>query len=189
MNFEQKIEIVYVLQGQTPSNYINERQLLGWELVSSSSVTEDDQQKFTLTFKRDKSLKSYFRFNDLNKKIDYIDSIKKDVMVEGIERYYKKERSIIVQSNLSIIVMVLLIFLDLFFIVGLITTDKIGFNEVVSIFINSIFMIGLNVGFVYWFKYIIREKKKTTKDPIIDMLNQARKHFFSEAEKLNFDKK
>ena len=123
MSIEQKIESYNLFAGVDHQKIIDNRLVLGWEVVSSSVNNAFEGQKLIVTYRRNKDMKYYEQLKDIDdqvieKELKIVELLRNDTL-----KFEKYLRRLPFYGALSVIMLFGLILLDIPIIIGLFTTD------------------------------------------------------------------
>lgn len=170
MNYEKTIEIIDTREVNY-QEHLRKRASVGWDLISSSGgqnvnqPTHDvsfkgvdtlvrygdpDSSKMTLTFRRDKNLKRYDRFVDLDSKISRLNEALTEHKNFLWHKYEKAETSRTILEILVILSFGVLVLLDLLIIfVTSFLNGEYGFWDWAFTFMIILLLISLHV--LHWY--------------------------------------
>jgi hypothetical protein len=158
VEFEQKVEIINILDKTDVQNRIDQQNALGWEMVGSSVNNTRGGSSMTLTFKRNKNLKFYSRFAELSNKVDKLRDLVVQELNEGYNQAEKNMRSLPIKSIFSSLLFFGLILFDLYIILG--TIQMFGDYSSSKLISGFIYLVVALLGHIVQRKWSKKIKSK-----------------------------
>ena len=185
MNYEQRIEVVNLFAGASHQKRIDDMQALGFELVSSTINQTDMGNQMVLTFRRNKDLKLYERFLDLDQKVQAINRLITQAYQNEISRQNKNQVSRFVESVLSSALLPMLIIFDLLLLLIIYNTKKWTIDEWLSLVLFLGFLILMHVIERFWKKRVKGFDQSKQVELKVRELTQKREELIQEARQLD----
>lgn len=179
--FDQKFHVYNNLSTIDFNNEVNIQSDLGYEVVSTSAV----DLNVTVTYKRSKNLKYYYRLQDLETKINKLQNISEKLSDQIIEVKLNNDTSRTIQKMFAGILIFILLVLDLTLILGLLNGNAKFGDHILDILIQ----LSLHVIHFFWVRSIIRKGKTNEEEAYLIKIKEYKNTLLSKAKKISKEEK
>jgi hypothetical protein len=161
MNIEQKVEIINQPSSADVKKRLEQQAALGWEVVSTTVNENIMGNQMVVTFKRNKNLKEYDKFVELDARVDVFRALILKELDSAIERAEKDVKRLPILGVFSVLLLFGLILLDIYIIIGSINAFKdFSFDN----FLGIVFYLAISVLGHLWQRKLARKIKNSMND-------------------------
>lgn len=185
MNYEQRIEVVNLFAGASYQKRIDDMQALGFEVISSTVNQTINGNQMVLTFRRNKDLKLYERFLDLDQKVKTIDRLILEAYQNEFKRQNKNKISRFVESVISALLLPMLVILELLLLLIIYNTKEWTLNDWLSLLLYVGFLIVMHVIERLWKKRVRGFYQSKHVEHRVKELTEKREELILEAKQLD----
>lgn len=176
-SFDQTFKTYHNLSDSEYKEVINKQADLGYEMVNHST----ERNRMTITYKRNKDLKYYYRLVDLEKKINKSTDLISKIQGEKSKILNHKSGGLASQKKASYFLLAFLVITDIFMIWYL-TLPNVEFMDVLP---TLLILIGIHAMHILWFRYLSRRGRVTIHDEALYRIETFRKSLALKAKNIS----